>query len=289
MEVQAAHRTQRHIGEHPYPCRADRSWQHGWWPPRCCWPSAWRLHRPTPRAKPPWIYLTDPGNGRIVRLADLSGAGWTTLSMQSAAPGAGRQFAFQSGIALDASGRIYFSDVTNARIVRVDNITGAGWVTFGNRGTGRNQFDLPAGVLVDGTGRIYIADASNARIVRINDMSGAGWTALGSRGAGPSQFNFPQGVAVDGAGRIYVADALNDRIVRINDMTGTGWTTFGTLGAARGSNSPRPWRSMLSRVYATDSSNDRVRISEIWRQTFSNIRTGREFGVHLALDAQVDV
>ena len=114
---------------------------------------------------PRGIYLTDPGNGRIVRLADLTGAGWTTLSMQSAPPGTGRQFAFQSGIVVDGSGRIYFSDVTNSRIVRVDNITGAGWVTFGSRGTGRNQFDLPAGISVDATGRIYIADASNSRIV----------------------------------------------------------------------------------------------------------------------------
>ena len=191
---------------------------------------------------PRGIYLNDSGNGRIVRLVDLTGAGWTTLATQTAAAGTGRQeFTFQSGIAVDASGRIYFSDVANSRIVRVDTIGGAGWTALGGRGNGRNQFDLPTGVCVDGQGRIYVADASNARIVRINDMTGAGWTVLGSRGAGPSQFNFPQGIAVDGAGRIYVADALNDRIVRINDMSGAGWTAFGALGGGA-------WAALISGI-----------------------------------------
>src|SRR3989304_2184078 len=129
-----------------------------------------------------------------------------------------RQFAFQSGVFVDASGRIYFTDVTSSRVVRVNDVTGAGWIAFGTRGSGPGQFDLPAGIAVDASGRIYVADASNNRIVRVSDMTGAGWATLGSRGSGPNQFAFPQGIFIDGAGRIYVSDALNDRTARINDM-----------------------------------------------------------------------
>ena len=87
-------------------------------------------------------------------------------------------------------------DRRNDRIVRIDDMTGAGWTTLGTKGSGVNQFDTPIGIFVDATGRIYVTDTVNSRIVRINDMTGVGWTTLGSSGDGKSQFNLPSGVFV---------------------------------------------------------------------------------------------
>ncbi len=112
-------------------------------------------------------------------------------------------------------------------IVGINDMTGAGWTTFGTTGTGVNQFgSSPRGIYADANGKIYVVDKDNNRIIRIDDMTGAGWVSLGSTGAGTNQFKGPTGITMDTAGKIYVADSGNYRIVRMDDMTGAGWTTL---------------------------------------------------------------
>ena len=53
-----------------------------------------------------------------------------------------------TGIAFSTTGPIYVADGINARIVRINNISGAGWTTFGSFGPGTNQFSEPSSVLV---------------------------------------------------------------------------------------------------------------------------------------------
>lgn len=64
------------------------------------------------------------------------------------------------GIFVDGGGRTYMTDRSNGRIVRVDDMTGAGLIAVGTQGDGTNQFDFPAGIAVDGgvgsTSRISI-------------------------------------------------------------------------------------------------------------------------------------
>ncbi len=93
---------------------------------------------------------------------------------------------------------IFVVDAGNNRIVRMNDMTGAGWTTLGGpaAGGGTNQFKAPGGVFVDTAGRIYVADAGNHRLVRVNDMTGAGWTTLGSSGNGKGQFNGPRAIFV---------------------------------------------------------------------------------------------
>lgn len=134
-------------------------------------------------------------------------------------------------VALDADGRIYIVDYSQSRIVRINDMTGTGWTTFGTSGFGINQFYSPDGIAVDASGRIYVADGyASDRIVRIDDMTGAGWTTLGTPES--NHFEDPSGIAFDSIGRIYIADLNNNRIVRIDDMTGSGWTTCGASGYA---------------------------------------------------------
>jgi len=141
------------------------------------------------------------------------------------------QFAYPTGVALDAGGRIYVADYGNNRIVRMDDLSGAGWTAFGKQGSGISQFNYPARVAVDSSGRIYVADMGNGRIVRMDDMSGSGWTAFGGFGSGAGHFIDPAGVAVDSSGHIYIADSGNNRIVRMDDMSGTQWTALGAAGS----------------------------------------------------------
>src|SRR5437899_12738395 len=44
--------------------------------------------------------------------------------------------------------KIYVADESNNRIVRMDDMTGAGWTPFGTSGSGPNQFNLPVRVFL---------------------------------------------------------------------------------------------------------------------------------------------
>lgn len=59
-----------------------------------------------------------------------------------------REFWYPRGIAVDLTGRIYVADSWNGRIVRMDDITGAGWTVFGSRGAGNGQFSLPGAIFI---------------------------------------------------------------------------------------------------------------------------------------------
>jgi streptogramin lyase len=180
------------------------------------------------------IFFVEECNHRLGRINDMTGAGWTTLGSYGDGVNG---FAEPQGIFVGVTGQIYVADTGVSfrgsfggnRIVRVDNITGAGWTTFGTKGSGAYQFSSPRGVFVNATG-IYAADSGNHRIVRINNMTGAGWTTFGSYGRGVNQFTIPRSIVMTPAGQIYVVDSFNHRIVRIDDFKGRGWTTFGTIG-----------------------------------------------------------
>jgi ribosomal protein S11 len=170
------------------------------------------------------------------------------------------------GIALDSLGRIYVADSGNNRIVRIEDMTGAGWTSFGSPGSGVGQFNLAAGIALDLNNRIYVADVYNNRIIRIDDMTGAGWTSFGSSGSGVGQFSYPHGVAVDQSGHIFVCDSSNNRIVRIDDMSGTGWVSAGSLGnGVLQFDIPCGIAVDSTYVYVCDTYNSRiVRLNSTW-------------------------
>ena len=57
---------------------------------------------------------------------------------------------------------------TSGRIVRVDDMTGAGWITLGDH--------KPPAIVLDHAGRIYATAYFRHRIVRVDGMTGSGWT-----------------------------------------------------------------------------------------------------------------
>jgi len=172
---------------------------------------------------------------------------------------------------------IYVADFGGHRIVRINDMTGAGWVTLGSTGSGIQQFKYPVDVLLDASGRIYVSDSRNYRIVRVNNMSGVGWTAFGSRGEGDGQFGgdhggisifSPMQIFLDPTGRIYAADHGNSRIVRMNDMTGGEWSPLYFEGSgARADQFEAPngiFVDTAGRIYVTDDLRDRiVRVNDV--------------------------
>jgi hypothetical protein len=185
------------------------------------------------------MYVTDGLNNRLIEVnvsGTLDTSGWASFG--SAGSGV-NQFGGAAGrigdVAVDATGRIYITDPGNNRIVRIDNMSGAGWTTFGTAGSGVGQFMLASGIALDAAGRIYVTDESANRVIRIDDMTGANWAEMGpvAGGSGVGEFDSPTSIAIrnTGAGeKIYVTDRDNNRVVQMTDIAGGGWTAFGTGG-----------------------------------------------------------
>jgi streptogramin lyase len=113
---------------------------------------------------------------------DMKGTNW--VSYGSLGSGVGQfnkvpdVFKGPQSIFVDQAGKIYIADAGNARIVRIDDLTGKNWMTFGANGDGRGQQKGSVGIFIDSKGRIHLTDPLNNRVIRIDDMSGAGWTTL---------------------------------------------------------------------------------------------------------------
>jgi hypothetical protein len=183
--------------------------------------------------------------GRLVEFDDFTGAGWTTWTGGTTTP-----LGSSCGVALDAQGRIYVGN--SGALLRLDDISGAGLVSFGQPG----QFVNVIGVAVDGSGRIYILDELQNLLVRMDDMSGSGFTSLGtpSGGAGKGEFDHPSGVAISPSGKILVADLNNGRLVEMDDISGAGWTTW-DMPTVQGQGPATPYGVAYDparRIYAVD-------------------------------------
>ena len=176
---------------------------------------------------------------------------------------------------------IYFADVGNSRIRRVDLTTGvittvAGGGT-GDLGDGGPATDAtfsshPMRVAGDRAGNLFVADAHHARIRRIDTATGiidtvAGCGAEGYSGdGGPAtraQIASPHGTALDQHGNIYIADLKNDRIRRVDASTGTITTVAGTgEHGYSGDGGPATEAMLASPISVTVSGNGDLYIAD---------------------------
>ena len=175
------------------------------------------------------LYFTGPYNFGIRRV-DASG----TLSEVAGSgesydgPEDEHRLTRDRGVAVDASGNVYISNIDNNYVRRWDASETvsiiAGTKEPGYAGDGgpavRAQLNYPAGVAVDKAGNVYIADAGNHRIRRVDvsgtitTIAGTGEPGYGGDGgpAAEAQLASPYALAVDGSGNIYIADLGNYRI-----------------------------------------------------------------------------
>jgi uncharacterized protein (TIGR03437 family) len=163
-------------------------------------------------------------DGTISTVAGTGGAGYSG----NGGPATSAGINHPNGIAVDASGTLYFADTFNHCVRRV---TSDGTITTvagdairrftGDGGPAASaSLDYPEGVALDNSGLLYISDSLNSRI-RVVTPSGmiatiAGNGDYGNSGdGGPAaraKLSFPQGLAVDDTGQIYVSDNQNSRI-----------------------------------------------------------------------------
>ena len=188
----------------------------------------------------------------------------------------------------DRDDAIYFSDVGNSRIRRIDLTTGiittvAGGGT-GDLGDGGPATDAtfsshPMRVTGDRAGNLFVADAHHARIRRIDAAANtidtvAGCGAEGYSGdGGPAvraKLASPHGSALDRHGNLYVADLKNDRIRRVDVSTGTITTVAGNCEHGYSGDGGPATEAMLASpiavtvsdtgdLYIADHRNSRIR------------------------------
>ena len=141
---------------------------------------------------------------------------------------------------------IYFSDVGNSRIRRVDLTTGiittvagggSGDLGDGGPATDATFSSHPMRVTSDRAGNLYVADAHHARIRKIDTAANTITTVAGcgvegySGDGGPAvhaRIASPHGTALDRHGNIYIADLKNDRVRKVDGATGIITTVAGT-------------------------------------------------------------
>lgn len=196
-----------------------------------------------------------------VALCLLGCAGSPRAEPTAQAPASAGPFSFQAPVSLcmDAKSRIYVNDRNLCRVVRIDDISGAGLLAFGQQGYGGpGRFRISeGGMALDGQGRIYVVISRSSKLVRFDDMEGRGWTELDTGALG---LPTPGGVALDAEGRIYLTDTYRCIVARVDSMAGDGLLVFGEKGEGLGQfQDPRSLRlDAEGRIYVTDAVNHRV-------------------------------
>ena len=185
------------------------------------------------------VRKVDASTGNVSTIAGTGDYGFSG----DGGPAVEAQLYHPDGVAVDASGNVYFGDWHCECIRRVDAATGiistvAGTGRWGFSGDGgpatSAQLNSLRGLAFDSAGNLYIADASNHRIRKVNAAGvittvAGGGSSLGDGGAAvEARLSSPHGVAVDGAGNLYIADTFNDRIRKVDASTGIITTVAGT-------------------------------------------------------------
>ncbi len=137
------------------------------------------------------------------------------------------------GLAMDASGNIYFSDYATYTVRRITpggiitTVAGNGTPGYsGDGGPATSATLYPAGLTVDSAGDLFIADYAN-NVVREVDTKGIISTVAGNRNNGPgysgdsgpatsAQLTFPTAVALDASNNLYIADTGNYVVRMVN-------------------------------------------------------------------------
>jgi sugar lactone lactonase YvrE len=197
------------------------------------------------------------------------------------------------GLRVDAQGNIYFADVHNHRIRRIDASSGfvttvagsgpAGSSAGGFAGDGGQAtsalLHAPRDLALDASGNLYIADSGNNRIRFVDISTGVITTFAGTGFAGfggdagqavAAHLRNPEGICLHPGGFLVIADSFNNRVRAVDLGTGVinTWAGTGTGGFsgdgnaasnARLSSPRRVTVDTAGNVCVSDSSNDRIR------------------------------
>ncbi|MEV6670410.1 NHL repeat-containing protein [Streptomyces sp. NPDC051162] len=245
------------------------------------------------------IYFTDGANHRV-RKVDTKGIITTVAGNGNAGyisdggPATATPLNWPTGVAVDRSGNLYFSDYGNHRVRKVDTkgiittVAGngnAGYVSDGGPATATPLY-LPYGITLDEPGNLYIADWGNHRVRKV-DTKGIITTVAGNGTAGyvsdggpaiATTLYYPRDVAIDNAGSLYIADSANQRVRKVTSdgiittVAGNGIAGYvDDGGPAVATRIYNPYGVALDgagNLYIGDASNQRVRgVTHVARMT----------------------
>jgi len=110
-----------------------------------------------------YVYVTDETNYRIDKMSSSNlTSGWAALGTRGSGTG---QFISPQAIALDSSNHIYVVDSGNFWVVKMNDISGAGWTLYGSQTGYSSDSVCPNWVTVDSSsGYIYVCDDYFQRI-----------------------------------------------------------------------------------------------------------------------------
>jgi sugar lactone lactonase YvrE len=154
------------------------------------------------------------------------------------------------GIIIGPDGGLYFCDLDNQRVRRLDLRTRATATIAGNgerayRGDGglatSASLNMPHEIQFDGRGNLYIAERDNHVVRKVDARSGVISTLAGTGVAGYSgdggparqaQLRQPHSIAIDPQNRLLICDIGNQRIRRV-DLASGAIDTFAGTGIAQ--------------------------------------------------------
>ncbi len=186
------------------------------------------------------LFIADSANNRVQRVDAVTGI------VTSISPG---NQGVVDGVAVDASGNVYYSTYIGAQssyvwrwnaasntVSRYAGINAVGYSGDGGPATSAKLYRV-IGMTVDGAGNLYMADCINSVVRRVDAITGIITTVAGNgtRGyagdggaATSGELSYPSGVAFDGAGNLYIADSGNNRVRMVTATTGIISTVVGT-------------------------------------------------------------
>jgi sugar lactone lactonase YvrE len=207
------------------------------------------------------LIIADQGNnvirkvdtlGIITTIAGTGGRGFSGDGGSATLAEIGGPF----GLALGSDDSIYFADVTNSVVRKIDpsgiitTVAGNGTATGSIDGEGRDPTDdlgdgglaitaslrFPRGVLLDSSGNLYITDIGNHRVRKVNS-SGVITTVAGNGLPGfdgddgpavAARIGNPRGLALDSSGNLLITNAGGPRVRRVDLSSGIITTTAGS-------------------------------------------------------------
>ena len=192
------------------------------------------------------LYIADARNHVIRRVDGVTGIVTTIAGIPQQAgysgdggPATAALAGAPAGLVFDTAGNLFFAELFQCVIRRIDAATGiinryAGNFTCGYGGdngpalSAALQFSLQGlrpQLAFDGSGNLLITDTGNQRVRSVNTATGVISTIAGTGTAGFSgdngpatsaQLNYPSGILVNNVNQIFIADSFNSLVRRVD-------------------------------------------------------------------------
>ena len=242
------------------------------------------------------LYISEYGNAKIRKVDAATGLISTVAGTGSAGYSGDNGLATlakiknPAGVFVDPANNVYFADMGNHRIRRIDGVSKIITTVAGGGAGGDGvaptsaKLTSPTAAFVDASSNMYISDTGVNKIRKVPVETGVITTVVGTGVAGYSgdggpataaTINGATGIHHDYAGNLYIADVNNSVIRRVNVHDGTISTIAGVGGqdgyngdltpaVQTKLNKPNALTLGLQKdgahIYISDTQNNRIRL-----------------------------